>query len=222
MIDLETIQSTDSGTRFHQAIAVLLGIIAVLAAGLSALQMDRSQDEARATTDAARLTADLAAAIPIQGIGFELTYMGFQTAVARQAEGATRQFVAEGVGDDAAVAEGVAEEAAGHRLQDIATAMGATPDATTGLPPYELRLLTSEMAELQREVAEQNRVVDVDIQSASQDSGAAVAGLSLLALAGVLVGLASVVGASRAARVMLLMAAVTTGAAAVLLVTIVW
>ena len=143
MIDLETIQSTDSGTRFHQAIAVLLGIIAVLAAGLSALQMDRSQDEARATTDAARLTADLAAAIPIQGIGFELTYMGFQTAVARQAEGATRQFVAEGVGDDAAVAEGVAEEAAGHRLQDIATAMGATPDATTGLPPYELRLLTS-------------------------------------------------------------------------------
>jgi hypothetical protein len=49
-----------------------------------------------------------------------------------------------------------------------------------------------------------------------------VAGLSLLALAGVLVGLASVVGASRAARVMLLMAAVTTGAAAVLLVTIVW
>ena len=181
-----------------------------------------SQDEARATTDAARLTADLAAAIPIQGIGFELTYMGFQTAVARQAEGATRQFVAEGVGDDAAVAEGVAEEAAGHRLQDIATAMGATPDATTGLPPYELRLLTSEMAELQREVAEQNRVVDVDIQSASQDSGAAVAGLSLLALAGVLVGLASVVGASRAARVMLLMAAVTTGAAAVLLVTIVW
>ena len=100
--------------------------------------------------------------------------------------------------------------------------MGATPDATTGLPPYELRLLTSEMAKLQREVAEQNRVVDVDIQSASQDSGAAVAGLSLLALAGVLVGLASVVGASRAARVMLLMAAVTTGAAAVLLVTIVW
>jgi hypothetical protein len=221
VIDLETIQSTDSGTRFHQAIAVLLGIIAVLAAGLSALQMDRSQDEARATTAAARLTADLAAAIPIQGIGFELTYMGFQTAIARQAEGATRRFVSLGV-DDAAVAEGAAEEAAGHRLQDIATAMGAPPDATTGLPPYELRLLTSEMAELQSQVAEQNRVVDVDVPSASADSGAAVAGLSLLALAGVLVGLASVVGASRAARVMLLMAAVTTGAAAVLLVTIVW
>ena len=219
MIDLETIQSTDTGTRFHQAIAVLLGIIAVLAAALGALQLDRSQDEARATTMAARLTGDLAAGIPVQGSGPQLVYMATQAALTREAEGTTRQFFSMGV-DEAAAAEGAAEEAAGRRLRDIAAAMGATPDATTGLPPYELRLMTADLDTLTREVAEQNRIVDVDIQTASEDSGMAVAGLSVLALAGVLVGLASVLGASRAGKVTLTMAALATGAAAVLMATI--
>lgn len=221
MIDLETVQSTDRGTRFHQAIAVLLGIIAVLAAALGAVQLDRSQDEARAATQAARLTGDLAAGIPVQGSGSQLIYMATQAALTREAEGTTRQFFSMGV-DEAAVAEGAAEEAAGRRLRDIASAMGATPDSTSGLPPYELRLMTADMDALVRQVVEQNRVVDVDIQTASDDSGSAVAGLSVLALAGVLVGLASVLGASRAGRVTLLMSALATGAAAVLLATILW
>jgi hypothetical protein len=220
-MDLETIQSTDTGTRFHQTVAVLLGIIAVLAAVLGAVQLDRSQDEARATTHAARLTGDLAAGIPIQGIGFQLVFTATQTALAREAEGTTRQFLAAGV-DDAAAAEGAAEESAGRRLRDIASDMGATPDETTGLPPYELRLMTADLDALTRQVAEQNRVIDVDVQVASDDSGAAVAGLSVLALAGVLVGLASVVGASRAGRITLVMAGIATATAAAILLSVAW
>jgi hypothetical protein len=221
VIDIETVQSTQAGTRFHQAIAVLLGIIAVLAAALGAVQLDRSQDEARATTLAARLTADLAALVPLYGIGFEMTFGGVQVALAREAEGTTRQFLAIGV-DEAAVAEGKAEEAAGARLRAIAFAMGATPDSTSGLPAYELRLLTTDEAALNAEVTEQNRLVDADASLAGAESSAAIAGLSVLALAGVLVGLASVVGASRAGRVTLVMAGLATATAAALLVTILW
>ncbi|MCY7418064.1 MAG: hypothetical protein LH650_06130 [Chloroflexi bacterium] len=97
--------------------------------------------------------------------------------------------------------------------------MGATPDASSGLPAYELRLLTLDDASMLREVGEQNRLIDVDVATASADSGAAVAGLSVLALAGVLVGLASVLGADRAGRATLLMAWTATALAGVLLIT---
>ncbi len=221
MIDIESVHSSDAGTRFHQAVATLLGIIAVLAAVLGAVQLDRSQDGARASTMAARLTADVAAGVPIQGIATHLTYQGFQDAITRSAEGTARQLVA-GDSDPAAAAEGAAEVAAGDRLMDVASAMGAPPDATTGMPAYELRLLTADMTALAEEVKEQNRVVDVDIHDAGADSNAAVAGLSVLALAGVLVGLASVLGADGAGRTILVVAWAAAGAATILLITTLW
>lgn len=222
MIDIETVQSTSAGTRFHRTIAILLGIIAVLAACLGAVQLHRSQAEARATVEAARLTGDLGAAIPVSSMILSMTGTLSQAAITRQMEGATRQFLSFQGNDPAGVAEGVAEQAAGERLLAIATAMGAAPDADTGLPPYELRLMTADDAALQREVTEQNRVVDVDATTASADSGASVAGLSVLALAGVLVGLASILGADRAGRVTLAMAWLVAAVAAVLLVGTLW
>ena len=218
MIDLETVQSTDRGTRFHRAIAILLGIIAVLAAGLGAVQLHRSQAESRATVEAARLSGDLAAGIPVSSMTLAMKGTFVQAAITRQMEGATRQFLSLQANDPTGVAEGVAEQAAGERLADIAIAMGATPDSTTGLPPYELRLMTADDAALQRELAEQNRAVDVDAASASADSGISVAGLSVLALAGVLVGLASILGADRPGRATLVMAWLATAVAAVLLI----
>ena len=82
--------------------------------------------------------------------------------------------------------------------------------------------MTTGDAALQSEVAEQNRAVDVDAATASADSGLSVAGLSVLALAGVLVGLASILGADRAGRATLAMAWLTTAVAAILLITTLW
>jgi hypothetical protein len=219
VIDLETVHDTRAGTRFHRTIAILLGCIAVLAAALGAVQLHRSQAESRAATQAARLTADLGAGIPVQAMTLSMFGDFVQDAISRQMEGATRQYVGLVGADPASVAAGVAEQAAGERLADIATVMAATPDASSGVPPYELRLLTAGAAALQAEVTEQNRLVDVDVATASADSNAAVAGLSVLALAGVLVGLASVLGADRAGRATLLMAWLATALAALLLIT---
>ena len=60
--------------------------------------------------------------------------------------------------------------AAGTRLLDIAARMGATPDASSDLPTYELRLMTADMNALNREVEEQNRFIDVAAAQASADS----------------------------------------------------
>jgi hypothetical protein len=218
VIDLETVQSTREGTRFHRAIAVLLGLIAVLAAALGAVQMERSLAETRAATQAGRLTADLAAGIPVQGIGFTLSATATQAALLRMAEGTTREFLASTAGDPVAAAAGAAEQAAGQRLVAIAGRMGAKPDATSGFPAYELRLIGAGMDDLQAEVEEQNRLVIVTVTAASADSNLTVAGLSVLALAGVLVGLASVLGADRAGRATLVVAWLAALAAAALLV----
>lgn len=222
MIDLETVQSTRAGTRFHRSIAILLGIIAVLAACLGAVQLHRSQAESRATTEAARLTGDLAAGIPIQGIALSMSGGFVQSAVTRMMEGTTRQYVALGVDDQVGAAEGAAEVAAGQRLSDIGARMAATPDPAGGLPAYELRLLSAGSADLQQEVSEQNRLVDFAVATAGPQNSAAVAGLSVLALAGVLVGLASVLGADRAGRLTLAMAWLATATACALLVSAVW
>jgi hypothetical protein len=222
VIDIETVKSTEAGTRFHRSIAILLGIIAVLAAGLGAVQLHRSQAESRATTEAARLTGYLAAGIPVQGVALAVTGGFVQTAVTRMMEGTTRQYVALLGDDQVSNAEGAAELAAGQRMSDIATRMAATPDATSGLPPYEFRLMTADTADLQAEVSEQNRQVDIAVLIAGPQNGRAVAGLSVLALAGVLVGLASVLGADRAGRATLGMAWLATAAASVLLITTLW
>ncbi len=57
------------------------------------------------------------------------------------------------------------------------------------------------------------------VTAASADSGASVAGLSVLALAGVLVGLASILGADRAGRATLAMAWLAALVAAALLLS---
>ena len=222
MIDLETVQSTEVGTRFHRAIAILLGIIAVLAAGLGAVQLHRSQAESRATTEAARLTGYLAAGIPVQGVSSAMTGGFLQSALTRMMEGTARQYVGLVDDDQVANAQGAAEVAAGQRMSDIATRMAANPDETSGLPPYELGLLTATMADLQAQVTEQNRQVDLAALTAGPQNGRAVAGLSVLALAGVLVGLASVLGADRAGRATLAMAGLATAVAALLLITTLW
>ncbi len=182
------------------------------------MQLHRSQAAARATTQAARLTADVAAGIPIQGVTLSMDGLFVQSAVTRMMEGTSRQFVASGSGDQAAVAEGAAEVAAGQRLSDIGVRMAAAPDATTGLPAYELRLMTAGAPDLAQEVDEQNRLVVYAVDTAGPQDSVAVAGLSVLALAGVLVGLASVLGADRAGRVTLAMAWLATAVATVLLI----
>ncbi len=219
MIDLETVKATETGTRFHRAVAVLLGLIAVLAAALGAVQMDRSQAETRANIQSARLTGDLAAGIPVQGVTQAMTFNNVRAALIRSAEGTSREFAGLSTSDQTQAAEGAAEAAAGTRLMDVASRMGVTPDATSGLPAYELRLLTADMDALTLEVGEQNRLIDVVVNAASTDSSAAVAGLSVLALAGVLVGLAAVLGVDRAGRATLAMAWLAALVAAALLLS---
>jgi len=142
MIDLDTLHETHHGSRFDRMVALLLGIIAVLAAALGLVQMDASMRESRATAGAARLTAELSAGLPVRGVVDTFGAQAVLAAIREMAQGTAQQLVGLGHDDATMQATGAARQAAGERLMTIAGAMSALP--TGGLPAYELGLVAAD------------------------------------------------------------------------------
>lgn len=200
--------------RFDVVVAVLIGAIAMLAAVLAFLQIDAGQAATRADLDAARLASDLSARISVSEQATDSGLSAQQTALVLDAEALAREIAGLQNGDDAVVAVGKAQQSAYGALQ---AALTATSDTTGGKPvdAYTAGLLNATTPQLQAELAEQNRQVDL-ANTASSHEQLAVLGLSFLALAGVLTGLAAVVRESRGGRISLSAACAMAAAAALL------
>jgi hypothetical protein len=128
-------------------------------------------------------------------------------------EAVSRQLQGTIAGDDAAVTVGAAQKAAMDRL----TAAIAETEATSGGPPvdaYAARLVAATLGELTVQVKEQGRQVDLAAAAGARELRS-VLGLSFIALAGVLAGIAAVMGRRRAGWALLGVAWVVCGTAAV-------
>lgn len=88
-----------------------------------------------------------------------------------------------------------------------------------GVDPYLAGLLSATDAEMNDEVAEQNRQVDV-AAAAGESQQQAVLALSIVALAGVLAGVAAVLGSGKAGWLVLLTGWAAAGVATVLAVRV--
>lgn len=181
--------------RFDMVAAILIGVIALLAAILAAAQINAGQTATRANLEAARLASDLATRISVSGQATDSALGAQQTALMLGIEATTRQIAGLQNNDDASSAVGKAQETAFDKLKAALTATSAT---TGGKPvdPYTAGLLTATTAQLEAELAEQNRQADLAGTASSQEQRA-VLGLSILALAGVLTGLAAVLREGR-------------------------
>jgi hypothetical protein len=200
--------------RFDLIAAVLIGLIAVLAAVLAATQIYASETATRADMEAARLADDLSARISVSSQALDSAIGAQQVALELGMESASRQLTGIQRGDDAAAAVGAAQQQAFDKLQK---ALAATSETSGGAPvdAYTRGLLTASTADLQNELAEQNRQVDLANEAASREQRA-VLGLSFLALAGVLTGLGAVLRESRAGWIALVAACAIAGSAGVL------
>lgn len=217
MIDFEAIKETTDGTRFDRLTALLIGTIAVLAACLAVVQMAQSQAEGRANILTSRITVDLSGRLSASADQETFMIGSSQRAIQLEIDGTSRQIVALDTGDAAADGIGKSDVNAGERLLAIAAEMGTPPAESGPIDAYARHLLVATGEALIAEVTEQNRLVDV-ANDASNRSSMAVLGLSMVALAGVLVGLAAVVGEGRAGRLTLLMAYLGASAALISLV----
>ena len=222
MTEAESGGPRSSGSRHEQLSALLVGLIAVIVAVLVVVEVAMSHEGSRAQAEAARLASQATTRINVSQAppGFQLGKSLEATRVAM--EGTSRQLVSLETSDAAAEAIGAADQVAWERLLAIAQVMGAVPGASSPLDPYARMSLASTQEELEALVAEQNRQVDLG-DAASVRSTAAVFGLSLAALSGVLIGLAAVVGSGRPGSALLLLAYVVAGAAvAVAIVAVGW
>lgn len=217
MIDYETLKETARGQRFDRLVAVLIGALAVLAAALVVVQTNESLAEARANAQTRRLAAELTTRIIASGSILNHQIINSQRALLMSMEGNSRGLVGLQDGDDAAEAIGAAQVAAGDRLAAIAGEMGAQPEVGGPLDPYAQAMLSSTGTQLQAILAVQIGWSEA-ASDASDRSSLSVMGLSLVALAGVLVGLAAVVGSGRTGRSLLALACTTAAAAVGLLV----
>jgi hypothetical protein len=202
MIDLETVTETRAGTWFDRLSAFLIGLIAVLAALLALAQTVYGLTEGRASSMGTRLATDASAHLNATSSHARFAAGALQQAIVVSMEGTSRQIVALGGDDQLGTAIGLADANAGDRLLGIARDMGALPGEDGPLDGYARDLLSGSVADAAAIVEEQNRQVD-RANEAGIRSGRAVLGLSALALAGVLVGLAAVLGVGRAGRLML-------------------
>jgi hypothetical protein len=171
-----------------------------------------SHKGARADAAAARLASVAASRNNVSQAPFGYEISKTLAATQLALEGTSRQLIALQVGDEAGQAIGAADQVAFERLLEIAREMGAPPDASSPLDGYARVGLASRSIDIAALVAEQNHQADFGGRAASQGM-AAVIGLSLAALAGVLVGLAAVVGQGRPGTALLVLGYVLAGSA---------
>ncbi len=205
--------------RFDLVAAMLIGVIAVLAAILAVIQVGSSQAATRANLEAARMAADLSARISVSEQAIDSGVGAQQTALVLGFESLARGITGIQNNDPASTAIGKAQQSAFDKLT---AALTATSDTSGGKPVdhYTAGLLKATIPQLQAELAEQNLEVDL-ANGATSHEHLAVLGLSFLALAGVLTGLAAVLREGRGGRISLSAAcamSVSSGVLAILAV----
>lgn len=203
-VDYDALKETAAGGRFERWTALLIGLIAIVAAVLVVIQTSASLDEARGNAVARRLASEITTRIIASGSLAAYGAINGQRALMVSMEGNSRGLVALGSGDAGQQAIGEAETVAGDRLTGIALAMGAAPDEDSPLDPFARDMLAGTTDDLFDLLARQNAAAD-GATLASDRSSRAVMGLSLIALAGVMAGLAAVVGVGRAGRALLVL-----------------
>jgi hypothetical protein len=215
MISTDLPAKWKSAASLDQVAVTLLGVIAVLAAILAVVHTDRNLASAGAQAEASRLTTDIAARISATSITRDLgTQSADRVVLLLEMEGMDRVLVAQRDGDAAGSAIGLAQYDASKKLRAV---LEATDQTTAGAPldAYAVSLLKTSDQEFIAELDEQNRLVGLAEHAGAQDHTAVFA-ISLLALAGVLIGLAAVLRRGRAGWLSLGAAGAITGWAAVL------
>jgi hypothetical protein len=217
--------ATAKGTGWtERALPVLVGFVAVVAALLATLQMEAAKLEERSLLLSSRLSVLL-----VERINAGYAIPGFQLDATRQTllmgfAATARRVEAFGLEPDAAAfanAVAGAEEQALTALGPVIASLSEEPRETSGLDPRTRAAIAAVGNDLGALVADQNRQVDLADRYGEQGART-ILGLWLLALAGVLAGLAGVFKGSPAGRVsfvagtVALIAAAAWGGSAVL------
>ena len=234
-LDIETVSGVAGKSRFEQILAVLLGSAAVIAAILASIQFDAGQAEQQALLRSSRLSVRVfeltAATGAVSAFGGQMLRETSATAaggIARRLVGFEQPDVS-----DVQNALADAESAAADRLATLVEPMAAPSALPSGLDPHTAGLVALGIGDVRTIIeafadpsapidfpaaAEGNRLTTAlseEVDRADEVGGrgtTSLLGLALLALAGVMIGLASSLPRGRGAYL-----ALATGGGGVIL-----
>jgi len=186
--------------RFKRTLSILVGIAAIAAAGLSWVETDSGRKEEQAFVNASRGALDIFVKLAASAPRAQFEGNALRRAVVVQAEG-TAGVVATDFRSDtfqASLAKAAADEKAGRRLAKIAKQMSAAPEDSSGLDPATLETLQiSSPTQIIDLVEQQNAYLD-DANVVGTRQEHSFFSLGLVATGAALIGLAGLMGASRA------------------------
>ena len=214
-LDLEAVTEVSGRTRFDRALAILVGVAAILAALLAAVEVDAGKQEERALQMASRLSVRVfeGTAGSSPRFSFQINSMQQATTLAINATAEKLVLIQDPDTDAVIGARAEADRKAADRLLAIAESMGAAPGPRSGLDPTTLRLVGGTVIDLSTAADEQGRQVDL-ADRYGERGNRALFGLSLVALGAVLLGLAAVLGRGVPGRAVIVAASVALVAAA--------
>ncbi len=202
--------------RFRRWLSVLVGFAALCAAGLSYIEVDGGRKEEQAFVDGSRGALDIFVKLAASSPRAQFEGNALRRAVVVQAEG-TARVISTPAGAEtfgAALREAEADQRAGKRLARVASQMSEVPAGDVpGLDAATLAAIKiSDLTDLQGLVEEQNATVEAADRYGTRQERAFFS-LGLVASAAALLGLAGLMGATRAGRISLTTAAVALFAA---------
>jgi hypothetical protein len=194
-LDIEAAREPSGRTRFDRWLSILVGVAAILAALLATAQVDAGKREEHALHMASRLSVRIFEGIAggSPRFSFQINSLQHATALAVAATAVQIGVLNMPETTDAIQARAEADVRSADRLFAIAQSMGDVPPASSGLDAATLALVGSEPGDLEIVVAEQNQQMDI-ADRYGERGNRTLAGLSLVALGAVLIGLAAVLG----------------------------
>lgn len=214
-IDIEVVHKAAGATRFEQALAVLVGLAAVVAAVLGLLEVDANKRQEQAQARSVRVTVQVFGTLAGSAPPADAALQAGQVALLRGLQANARRIAANPVpataGFESALAD--ADERAADDLSPMVDAVGAHPDASSGVDPVTRAVVASTTDDATRLLGQQSRELATANRFGTRGSRA-VFGISILALAAVLFGLSAVLGEANRGRITLATGAVALVAAA--------
>ena len=209
-MDLDAVaEVTTAPPRYRRWLSALVGVAAVSAALLAALESDSGRREEQAFVRSSRASVQIFAEIAGSAPRTQFLANGLRRSLGTEIDATARLLEATRASAEArrvAVPMSQAESAAAARLGRAVEAMaGVPPDAP--LDPATHRLLTAELSGIQGVLRYQNAQVDVADRYGTRQERAMFA-IALVAIAAVLLGLAGLFGGGRSGTISMVVAAV--------------
>jgi hypothetical protein len=214
-IDIEVVHKATGSTRFEQALAVLVGLAAVVAGVLGVQEVDANKRQEQAQARAVRVTIEvfgtLAGSAPRPDAAGQAQIAAILLTLQGHARNAAAALLPATAGFESALA--AADLRAADDLKPTVDAIGAPPEAASGVDPTTRTVVASTPEDGARLLQRQSRELATADRFGTRGSRA-VFGISILALAVVLFGLGAVLGEAGRGRVILATGAVALTAAA--------